>query len=431
MLKKINGIKKNIKIILVFIILFITMCVFVENKLQASIINGELRSMSSGKYFMVYSNIRNYDAYGIVFDENGKQIEKLFLTQGMSDKGYLSKFGKNILLSNPEQKNNTLITQKGKIESFDIGRNSLLESSKIGYTLISGDYIILIENNNIDKNFYNERSIEPEELKVYVKKGIDGKTKDYITNGYWIDSGFVYNDVLYLIVGKNLKNNKYVIEGFNLNTGEKINEAIIPIKGKNDPSPKRLAIKNNILSLAYNDEGVEAVLFYNLTNMLKIKKENIREDEIFNRVTVDNFNFHISTIMKNNKQAITGKYYQYNQNLDVVKTINIVPGNIEKKEYQLKDILIENNKIYAFHQAYERKNKNEGLGKNFLNEMFIVIGGILGIYEGPKNNSVIYVYDINTGAQLEKIIFEINDSRLQNGIKLLFLLENNKESIKW
>ncbi|WP_162474029.1 hypothetical protein [endosymbiont 'TC1' of Trimyema compressum] len=425
-----NETKKIIKISLVFIILFIAMGIFGGNQLQASISKGEFGSLSSGKYCIVYSNIRNYDAYGIVFGENGKQVEKLFLTQGMSDKGYLSKFEKNILLSNPEQKNNTLITQQGKIESFDMGRTSLLENSKAGYTSISGDYAILITN-NIDKDFYKEESIESEELKVSVKKGTDGETRDYVTKGQWIDSGFIYDNVLYLIVGKNLKDNQYVIEGFDLNTGEKINEAIMPIEGKNEPSPKRLAIKDNILSLAYNNKDIETVLFYNLTTMSEIKKENIVADEIFNRVAVDDLNFHISTIMKNNKHSITGKDYQYDQNLVITKTIDIVPNTVEKKEYQLKDVLIEKGKMYAFHQAYEQKTKNEEARENFLNEIFIIIGSILGAYEGPENTSVVCVYDISTGAQLEKTTLEINDSRLQNGVMIPFLLENNKESDKW
>ena len=430
MFKKMNEIKKIIKISLVFIILFIAMGLFGGNQLQASISKGEFGSLSSGKYCIVYSNIRNYDAYGIVFDENGKQVEKLFLTQGMSDKGYLSKFEKNILLSNPEQKNNTLITQQGKIESFDMGRTSLLENSKAGYTLISGDYAILITN-NIDKDFYKEESIEPEKLKVSVKKGTDGETRDYVTTGQWIDSGFIYDNVLYLIVGKNLKDNQYVIEGFDLNTGKKINEAIMPIEGKNEPSPKRLAIKDNILSLAYNNKDVETVLFYNLTTMSEIKKENIVADEIFNRVAVDGLNFYISTIMKNNEHLITGKDYQYDQNIVITKTIDIVPNTVEKKEYQLKDVLIENGKMYAFYQTYEQKTKNEEARENFLNEIFIIIGSILGAYEGPENTSVVCVYDVNTGTQLEKNTLEINDSRLQNGVMIPFLLENNKESDKW
>ena len=430
MFKKMNGIKKIIKISLIFIILFIAIGIFSRNQLQALTIKGEFGSISSGKYFIVYSNIRNYDAYGIVFDENGKQVEKLFLTQGMSDKGYLSKFEKNIILSNPKQKNNTLITQYGKIESFGIGESSLLESSKDCYTLISGDYTILITN-NIDKDFYKQGFIESEELKVYVKKGIDGETRDYVTSGQWIDSGFIYENVLYLIVGKNLKDNRYVIEGFNLNTGEKINEAIMPIEGKNEPSPKRLAIKDSILSLAYKNKDAEAVLFYSLNSMSEIKKENIEPNEIFNRVIADSLNFHISTIMKNNNQQITGKYYQYNQNLIVAKIIDIVPDIAEKKEYQLKDVLIENDKIYAFHQAYKQKNKNKEARKNFLYEMFIIIVSILGIYEGPKNTSVVYMYDINTGVQFAKITLEINDSRLQNGVSIPFLLENNKELNKW
>ena len=430
MFKKMNETKKIIKISLVFIVLFIAMGIFGRNQLQASMSKGEFGSLSSGKYFIVYSNIRNYDAYGVVFDENGKQVEKLFLSQGMSDKGYLSKFEKNILLSNPEQKNNTLITQEGKIESFDIGRSSLLEKSKAGYTLISGDYAIGITN-DIDKDFYKEESIELEELKVSVKKGTDGETRDYVTKGQWIDSGFVYDNVLYLVVGKSVKDNQYVIEVFDLNTGEKISEAIMPIEGKNEPSPKRLAIKDNVLSLAYKNKDLETVLFYDLSTMTEIKKENILPEESFNRIAVDATGFHMSTTMKNNDHLVTGKYYFYDGNLAVAKAIDIVPNTVEKKEYQLKDVLIETGKMYAFHQAYEQKSQSEEARENFLNEMFIIIGSILGAYEGPDSTSVVCVYDINTGEQLEKTTLEINDSRLQNGVMILFLLENNKESDKW
>ena len=430
MFKKMNETKKIIKISLVFIVLFIAMVIFGGNQLQASMSKGEFGSLSSGKYVIVYSNIRNYDAYGIVFDENGKQLEKLFLAQGMTDKGYLSKFEKNILLSNPEQKNNTLITQQGKIESFDMGRTPLLENSKAGYTLISGDYAILITN-DIEKDFYKEEPVEPEELKVSVKKGTDGEMRDYVTKGQWIDSGFIYNNILYLIVGKSVKDNNYIIEGFDLNTGEKISEATMPIEGKNEHSPKRLAIKDNVLSLAYKDKEVETVLFYDLSTMTEIKKETILPEESFNRISVDTTGFHISTILKNNEHLITGKYYLYDGNLAIAKTIDILPNTVEKKEYQLKDVLIENGEMYAFHQAYEQKTQSEEARENFLNEMFIIIGSILGAYEGPDNTSVVCVYDINTGEQLEKTTLEINDSRLQNGVMIPFLLEINKESDKW
>lgn len=430
MFKKMNKTKNNVIVSFVFIILFIVMSIFGGSHLQASMSKGEFGSLSSGKYFMVYSNIRNYDAYGIVFDENGKQLEKVFLAQGMLDKGYLSKFGENMLLSNPEQKNSTLITKAGGIETFDMDQSPLLETSKSKYTLVFGEYAILVTN-NIEKDFYSEEPLEKEDLKISIQKGVDGESREYTVEGQWIDNSFIYENTLYVIVGKNLKGNEFTIEGYDLNTGEKVKDASIPIMGKNDPSPKRLGIKGNTLVLVYDNEGEDAVLFFDLTTLTEIKKEFIPPAESLISLTADEAGFHLSTQKPTNDALITGNYYLFNDALELVKIIDIIPNTVEKKEYELKDILVKEGKLYAFHQVYETKTENEKDRENFFNEMFIIIGSILGAYEGPDNKSIVCVYDIDTGEQIEKTTLEINDSRLQNGVMIPFLLENNKESNKW
>jgi len=220
-------------------------------------------------------------------------------------------------------------------------------------TIVSGENLTISKNDPI----LNEQEIiKVEELKPYINENklFRGRTKIKKKNNYFfLSSSIVYNNLIDLIVKKNLENN-------NIYDNNNIFDAKInPINDKNDFNSINIGLSNN----GYNEN-------------FKIVEQDRRNKIINNNYVMEKQNNDVNLNINNNKNNNNNINKGYNLNINHIEDININndKNNNINKDYNLninhiEDLHINNDKNNIINKGYNLDiNHIENLNLNINND---------------------------------------------------------------
>lgn len=417
--------KPILKSTILGILLFLTLVLGVGNlNVEAkSIEETRFQKKDDGDFFLVYSNLRNYDAYGCIFDNEGNLLEKNFLGQGLTDLGYLQEYKEGVLLANPLQNKDFFLDNQGLVSFIEKNKKNGFLENTLYYPFASSDYLVYLPE---QQEIKEEQSQENENILVHVKKNLELEGKSFLIEGQWLESTFVVADKLYVIGHRS--GFGFFLDSFDIISGNKESSVPFPLEERGSISIRRQFLDGDRLFLEYKSQGASKVLVYNLSlgqteTILEVpnNKEVLSIEKVNDQYIIAGKNL-------DNSSGVVGMMYIYNNSLELAQEIELRTTSVEKQIYTVKDVFIRDGKIYSFCEGLT--TKEEASNQN-LNDFLVLLSVLLGTNNGPNKTNLVYIYDFKTGVYENKVIFKDQELKLGNGVVLPWLLEKSKENEEW
>ena len=125
---------------------------------------------------------------------------------------------------------------------------------------------------------------------------------------------------------------------------------------------------------------------------------------------------------------MTGTLYQVGLDGKELKQTDLQTAGAEKHIYELADAFVSQGRIYAFCSGIKEPEQEEPQG---FSAFLFLMGSLFGIYNGPVDSQAVYVYNLESGLLVEKIKLNVNDSKLENGVMLPWMIEKSEETNLW